>query len=137
MNLLRFDEETILPPMKADIGHRYKWLVLGDLNGFFGLIFDNLTVLSFLSGILIFAFGFPADIVFTRMFPGTALGVLFGDLIYTYMAFRLAKRTGNPNVTAMPLGLDTPSTIGLALIVLGPEFVRLKSAGYAPHDAAL
>jgi len=115
----------------------YRWFVLGDLNGFFGLIFDNLTVLSFLSGILIFAFGFPADVVFTRMFPGTALGVLFGDLIYTWMAFNLSRRTGNPHVTAMPLGLDTPSTIGLALVVLGPEFLRLKASGLAAHEAAM
>lgn len=122
-----------MPPSRQP----YRWFVLGDLNGFFGLIFDNLTVLSFLSGILIFAFGFPADVVFTRMFPGTALGVLFGDLIYTWMAFRLFKRTGNPNVTAMPLGLDTPSTIGLALVVLGPEFLRLKAQGYSPHDAGM
>ena len=97
--------------------------MLGDINGFFGLMFDNITVLSFLAGILIFAFKFPADIVYTRMFPGTAFGVLFGDLVYTWMALRLAKRTGNGNVTAMPLGLDTPSTIGIALDVLGPAFV--------------
>jgi AGZA family xanthine/uracil permease-like MFS transporter len=71
------------------------------------------------------------------MFPGTALGVLAGDLVYTWMAFRLARRTGRQDITAMPLGLDTPSTIGLALVVLGPEFLRLKAAGYAPHDAAM
>ena len=110
-------------------GQKYKWFVLGDLNGFFGLIFDNLTVLSFLAGILIFAFKFPADIVYTKMFPGTALGVLFGDLVYTWMAFRLARKTGNQNVTAMPLGLDTPSTIGIALVVLGPCFIAMKANG--------
>ena len=71
---------------------RYRWFVVGDINGFFGLMFDNLTVLSFLYGILVFAFGYPADIVYTRMFPGTAFGVLFGDLVYTWMAFRLAPR---------------------------------------------
>jgi adenine/guanine/hypoxanthine permease len=117
--------------------HRFNWFVAGDLNGFFGLIFDNLTVLSFLSGILIFVFQFPADIVYTRMFPGTALGVLFGDLVYTWMAFRLSRKTGRQDVTAMPLGLDTPSTIGLALIVFGPAFVDLKAHGYSEHDAGM
>jgi adenine/guanine/hypoxanthine permease len=110
---------------------------MGDLNGFFGLIFDNLSVLSFLAGILIFGFGFPADIVYTKMFPGTAFGVLFGDIVYTWMAFRLAKRTGKTGVTAMPLGLDTPSTIGIALVVLGPAFIGMKAEGMAEHDAAM
>ena len=115
----------------------YKWFVSGDWNGFFGLIFDNLTVLSFLAGILVFVFKYPADIVYTKMFPGTAFGVLFGDLIYTWMAFRLAKKTGNTKVTAMPLGLDTPSTIGITLIVLGPAFIGLKAEGIPERDAAL
>ncbi len=110
---------------------------LGDLNGFFGLAFDNLTVLSFLAGILIFGFHFPESIVYGRMFPGTALGVLFGDLVYTWMAYRLAKKTGKESVTAMPLGLDTPSTIGIALTVLGPSFIALKNQGLPPHDAAI
>ncbi len=115
----------------------YKWFVIGDWNGFFGLIFDNLTVLSFLAGILVFVFKYPADIVYTKMFPGTAFGVLFGDLIYTWMAFRLAKKTGNIKVTAMPLGLDTPSTIGITFIVLGPAFIGLKAEGIPERDAAL
>lgn len=120
-----------------DNNKRYKWFAVGDINGFFGLMFDNLTVLSFLAGILIFAFRFPPDVVYTRMFPGTAFGVLFGDLVYTWMAFRLSKRTGNTKVTAMPLGLDTPSTIGVALVVLGPAFIGLKAEGMSEHDAAM
>ncbi|NNN07279.1 MAG: hypothetical protein HKL90_15410, partial [Elusimicrobia bacterium] len=116
---------------------KYEWFVLGDINGFFGLTFDNMTNLSFLAGILIFAFGFPADIVYKKMFPGTAVGVLFGDLVYTWMAFRLAKKTGNAKVTAMPLGLDAPSTIGVALAVLGPAFLALKGSGLAEHEAAM
>jgi AGZA family xanthine/uracil permease-like MFS transporter len=114
----------------------YRWFVSGDVNGFFGLMFDNLTVLSFLAGILIFVFGFPADIVYGKMFPGTAFGVLFGDLVYTMMARRLARRTGR-DVTAMPLGLDTPSTIGMALVVLGPAFLSFKAAGLPEREAAL
>ncbi len=120
-----------------DKSKRYEWFALGDVNGFFGLMFDNLTVLSFLAGILVFGFGFPAEIVYQRMFPGTAFGVLFGDLVYTYMAFRLARKTGNTRVTAMPLGLDTPSTIGIALVVLGPAFASLKAKGMPVEDAAM
>ena len=116
---------------------KYEWFVRGDINGFFGLMFDNVTVLSFLAGILIYAFGFPADIVYKRMFPGTAFGVLFGDLVYTWMAFRLAKSTNNTRVTAMPLGLDTPSTIGIALTVLGPCFLAMKAKGLPVEEAAL
>jgi AGZA family xanthine/uracil permease-like MFS transporter len=41
------------------------------------------------------------------------------------MAFRLARRTQNPNVTAMPLGLDSPSTVGIALMVIGPAFLAV------------
>ncbi|HLP14611.1 MAG TPA: hypothetical protein VK470_00055 [Bacteroidota bacterium] len=121
--------------MKSD--DKFKWFVLGDLNGFFGLMFDNLTVLSFLAGILIFAFQYPADIVYGRMFPGTAFGVLFGDLVYAWMAWKLYKKTGNTRVTAMPLGLDTPSTIGIALVVLGPAFIGLKAEGMEPREAAM
>ena len=108
----------------------YHWATWGDLNAFFGLAIDNITVLVIMSGILVFGFGFPADIIFTKMIPGTAFGVLVGDLAYTWLAFRLAKRTGNREVTAMPLGLDTPSTIGIALAVLGPTYV-------ASHDAMI
>jgi AGZA family xanthine/uracil permease-like MFS transporter len=121
----------------ADTQRKYRWFVLGDWNGFFGLMFDNLTVLSFLAGILIFVFKFPADIVYGRMFPGTAFGVLFGDLVYTWLAFRLARKAGKDDVTAMPLGLDTPSTIGIALVVLGPAFLGLKAEGMAERDAAM
>jgi adenine/guanine/hypoxanthine permease len=107
---------------------RYRWAQWGDLNAFFGLMLDNTTNLVLLTGILVGVFGYPADKVFTLMIPGTAFGVLFGDAVYTWLAFRLAKRTGQTDVTAMPLGLDTPSTIGIATAVLGPVYLETKDA---------
>ncbi|RYE73579.1 MAG: hypothetical protein EOO80_18980, partial [Oxalobacteraceae bacterium] len=108
-----------------------RWFVAGDLNGFFGLVVDNLSILGFISMALIGIFGFPADIVFQRMFPGTALGVLVGNLIYTWMARRLVLQTGRDDVTAMPLGLDAPTSIGMALLVLGPAFLAFQQQGHA------
>jgi len=54
------------------------------------------------------------------MVPGTAAGVLVGDLIYTGLAIRLMRATGRSDVTAMPFGIDTPSLFGIAFGVLGP-----------------
>ncbi len=115
---------------------RYQWATWGDLNAFFGLMLDNVTNLVLL-WVLLAGAGFPTDVFFNHMVPGTALGVLVGDLIYTWMAFRLAKKTGNPKVTAMPLGLDTPSTIGVALAVLIPAFRAAQAGGMSAHDAAM
>lgn len=121
----------------SDASASRRWFVSGDINGFFGLVVDNLSILAFLSGALIGIFGFPAEVVFQRMFPGTALGVLVGNLVYTVMARRLAARSGRADVTAMPLGLDAPTSIGMALLVLGPAFLAYKAAGLDEQAAAL
>ena len=106
------------------------------MNGFLGLVIDNLSVLALLAAVLIGGYGVPADIVFGRMFPGTALGVMVGDLIYSWLAVRLARRSGR-DVTAMPFGLDTPSTIGMVLLVLGPAFLKFRASGLDPNAAGL
>jgi adenine/guanine/hypoxanthine permease len=105
----------------------------GETAAFFALFFDNVGVIVFLSSILMLTFNYPADIILTRMIPGTATGVFFGDLIYTYLAIRLRKKTGRKDVTAMPLGLDTPSSIGLAYAVLGPAYIATKDAELTWH----
>ena len=69
----------------------------------------------------------------TRMIPGTAVGVLVGDLIYTFMAFRLARKTGRTDVTAMPLGLDTPSTFGTVFLIIGPAYQAALNRGLDPE----
>src|SRR5437899_10536869 len=54
------------------------------------------------------------------MVPGTALGVLVGDLAYTWLAVRLGRRTGRDDVTAVPFGIDTPTLFAMVFGVLGP-----------------
>ena len=114
------------------------WARRGDLNAFFGLMIDNVAVM-----IILFAavaspieqqlrdgsVRFTPEFVLTRMIPGTALGVLVGDLVFTWMAVRLGRRTGRADVTAMPLGLDTPSTFGVAFLILLPALQE----GFAKH----
>ena len=96
------------------------WASSGDLNAFFGLMLDNIADLLLTVGMLASVFHFPTTFALQYMVPGTAIGVLVGDLMFFVMALRLARRTGRNDVTAMPLGLDTPSTIAMVLFVLGP-----------------
>ncbi|HEX9688557.1 MAG TPA: MFS transporter [Thermoanaerobaculia bacterium] len=93
------------------------------MNAFFALMFDNVANLVILVAILVGAFHFPKDLVLHRIVPGTAVGVLVGDLIYAWMARRLARRTGRSDVTAMPLGLNAPSVFGISFAVLGPAYL--------------
>ena len=120
----------------------YQWAARGDINAFFGLMLDNIGCMILMAGLLIEGYGFPTEFVLTRMIPGTALGVMVGDLIYTWMAFRLARRSGSRDVTAMPLGLDTPSTFGMVFLVLGPAYQHAQATleagglGLGPEAAA-
>ena len=77
---------------------RYRWARWGDVNAFFGLILDNVAVMIVLVVLVTGAepaaeHRFSREFVLTQMIPGTALGVVLGDLAYTWMAFRLARRT--------------------------------------------
>lgn len=117
---------------------KYKWAVAGDVNAFFGLMLDNIADLLLTIGLLAAVFNFPTSFAIGHMVPGTALGVLVGDLIFFWMALRLAKRTGRNDITAMPLGLDTPSTFGMVFFVLGPSFAlgveQLQGSGLSPEE---
>ncbi|MBY0526843.1 MAG: hypothetical protein K2R98_25850 [Gemmataceae bacterium] len=117
---------------------RYRWAAWGDLNAFFGLMLDNVAVLVLLVATLTAAPNqFTPQFVLECMVPGTALGVLVGDLIYTWLAFRLARRCGKSDVTAMPLGLDTPSTFVVGQLVLLPALENALKEQGADHDTAM
>ena len=115
---------------------RYHWATPGDINAFFGLSLDNLAGLVLTVSLLATVFGFPVEFALGHLVPGTAVGVIVGDILFTWMAFRLARRTGRTDVTAMPLGLDTPSTFGMVFFVLGPAFRAALDGGMDEEAAA-
>jgi AGZA family xanthine/uracil permease-like MFS transporter len=123
------------PNLNVSSRPRYQWAQRGDINAFSGLMLDNIGGLILMASLLV-GFGLPRQFVLTRMIPGTAVGVLVGDLIYTAMAFQLARRTGRTDVTAMPLGLDTPSTFGAVLFIIGPAYLDARGRGLEPDLAA-
>ena len=129
-----------MPNGREAIVKRYQWARIGDVNAFFGLCLDNLAGLVLIVSLLSGVYDIPASFALRYMIPGTAVGVLVGDLLFTWMAFRLAKKTGRNDITAMPLGLDTPSTFGMIFFVIGPAYQQrlssLAASGAADADHA-
>ncbi|MCA9177209.1 MAG: hypothetical protein KDB14_22120, partial [Planctomycetales bacterium] len=113
-----------------------RWAAAGDVNAFFGLMLDNVAGLLLAVTLLRVVYEFPTEFALTHMVPGTALGVLIGDLCFFFIALRMAARTGRDDITAMPLGLDTPSTFGMVLFVLGPAYSAGLAAGLSVEAAA-
>ena len=91
-----------------------------EINGFWALFADTLANLLIISGVCRFVFDMPAQIVFGRIVPGTAIAILFGIVVYVYMARRLAHREQRSDVTALPYGISTPVTFVYLFGVIGP-----------------
>ena len=65
------------------------------------------------------------------MISGTAIGVLSGNLIFTYLTYRLMKKTGRSDITAMPIGIDTVSLFGYTLGIVVPVYLATNDAEFA------
>jgi AGZA family xanthine/uracil permease-like MFS transporter len=104
--------------------------VRGDVDGFIGLFIDNLVNLLIITG-LCRAIGFPDDLLFGRMLPGTATAVLAGNIFYSWQAHRLAKRGGRTDVTALPYGINTVSLFAFFSLIIAPVYLQTKNADLA------
>ena len=101
-----------------------RWIVRGDIDGFFGLALDNLVQLLLIDALCRFVLGFPPELIYGRVLPGAAVSILIGNLAYAYQARKLAERTGRTDVCALPYGINTVS------------LVRPRVSGDAPGQGA-
>lgn len=82
---------------------RYHWWGKGDIDASFGVFFDGFSKILSATGIMLFVFGMPANIVLGKIVPGIGLAIFAGNLWYFYEARSLAKKENRQNVTAQPL----------------------------------
>ncbi|HBR96446.1 MAG TPA: xanthine/uracil/vitamin C permease [Gammaproteobacteria bacterium] len=99
-----------------------------DLNAFWALFSDNLANLLIISAVCRFVFQMPGEIVFGRILPGAAIAILFGVVVYTMLARRLAAKTGRSDVTALPYGISTPVMFVYLFGVIGPIYWATEDA---------
>jgi AGZA family xanthine/uracil permease-like MFS transporter len=108
-----------------------RWIVRGDIDGFFGLALDNLVQLLLIDTLCRVVLGFPPELIYGRVLPGAAISILLGNLAYSYQAHRLALRTGRTDVCALPYGINTVSLIAHVFLIMLPAKTLAIRAGAA------
>src|ERR1700722_6772328 len=103
-----------------------RWWVPGDWNGFFGLFTNVLLNVIVLTGLCLGVVQLPGDIVFGRVLPALGIALPLGNLYYAYLAWRLAKREGRSNVTAMPYGPSVPHMFIVVFLIMLPTYLKTK-----------
>ncbi len=111
-------------------GSRAPWFVPGDLDGFFALFFSGFPDLLLIAGLAPLC-GFSATLVTTRILPGVALSIFFGNVFYAWQAHRLAERTGRSDVTAIPFGVNAPTIFVYVALIMQPVYERTHDANLA------
>jgi AGZA family xanthine/uracil permease-like MFS transporter len=113
-----------------------RWLVRGDIDGFFGLALDNLIQVLLILTLATHVLGFPPDMLYGRVLPGISVSLVVGNFFYAWQAHGLARRSGRTDVCALPYGINTVSLIGYVFLVMLPAKTVAASAGATPAEAA-
>lgn len=100
----------------------YPWFVRKDLDGFFGLMIDNLIQLVLIVTLCRELIHLPDAYIFGRILPGAAVSILLGNLYYSWQARRLAIATGRSDVTALPYGINTVSLFAYIFFIMLPAY---------------
>jgi AGZA family xanthine/uracil permease-like MFS transporter len=108
-----------------------RWLVRGDVDGFFGLALDNLVQLLLIDSLCRHVIGMPDALLYGRVLPGAAVSLVVGNLFYAWQARRLATATGRADVCALPYGINTVSLFGHVFLVMLPAKLVAEAAGAA------
>ncbi len=101
---------------------KFQIFTKGDVDGFFGLMIDNLIQILVLSGLCMALCGFPIGFITSVVLPATALSIIFGNVLYSIQAYKLSKATNRTDVTALPYGINTVSLFAFIFFVMFPAY---------------
>src|ERR1700742_442045 len=98
----------------------------GDTNAFFGLGFNILVNVLTLTGLMIGVVSVPASDVLGTVLPALGVALILGNLYYTFLARRLARRENRDDVTALPYGPSVPHMFIVVFVVMLPVYLNTK-----------
>lgn len=112
-----------------------RWWVPGDVDGFLGLALDNLIQILLIVALCRGLLGYPDALVFGTILPAVGVSLVVGNLAYARQAFRLARREGRDDRTALPYGINTVSLFAYVFLVMLPVKQLALSRGLPVQQA--
>jgi AGZA family xanthine/uracil permease-like MFS transporter len=107
------------------------WFVRKDLDGFFGLMIDNLIQLILIVSLCRELIHLPDSFIFGKILPGAAISILAGNFFYAWQARRLGRETGREDITALPYGINTVSLFAHVFFIMLPVYLETKDPVWA------
>lgn len=98
----------------------------GDIGGLSYSVTNNIVNYLIVIATLTGALGWPSDIVFGFVVPGMSIGLMLGCFYYAWMGYKLSKKEGRADVTALPSGVSTPAMFVILYGVVMPLSYALE-----------
>ncbi|NGM11687.1 regulator [Verrucosispora sp. WMMA2044] len=123
-------------PTRPSVASLPYW-VRGDTNAFFGFGVNVLVNVLTLTGLCLFVVNLPEREVFGTILPALGIALVAGNIYYTHLARRLARRENRSDVTALPYGPSVPHMFIVIFVIMLPIYlstgdpVRAWEAGLA------
>ncbi len=106
-----------------------RWFVKGDIDGFFGLVIDNLVQLLVIVALCRDVLGFQDPLIYGRILPGIAISLLIGNIYYALQAKKIADDSGRTDICALPYGINTVSLFAFVFLVMLPAKLVAEANG--------
>ncbi|MFG1837103.1 regulator [Micromonospora sp. NPDC049175] len=100
--------------------------VRGDTNAFFGFGVNVLVNVLTLTGLCLAVVNLPEGEVFGTILPALGIALVAGNIYYTHLARRLARRENRTDVTALPYGPSVPHMFIVIFVIMLPIYLRTQ-----------
>jgi len=105
---------------------RLPFWVKGDTNAFFGLGFNILVNVLVLTSLSAGVVKIPTGDVFGTILPALGIALIIGNVYYTYLGRRLARKENRTDVASMPYGPSVPHMFIVVFVIMLPVYLATQ-----------
>src|ERR1043165_588695 len=103
------------------------WWVRGDTNAFFGFGVNVLVNVLTLTSLCLFVVKLSKGDVFQAILPALGIALVAGNVYYTFLARRLARKENRTDVTALPYGPSVPHMFIVIFVIMLPVYLKTNN----------